>query len=1292
MNADNVRLLNNKSDDYSLSYCDGTNVSTIIYPGASAYFLSCEIINSTDDSNNFITNNLVSDDAGVIYNRGIGDCESVQDIYGCIDSLALNYNPDATMDDGSCTYSVDCEGLTAVTIEVGGGLWESEVSWTMGSYSGGAEAVSACLEDGCHPFMMFDSYGDGWNGNTVTITTADGEEILTGTLEDGSEGLLGFGLNTDEDCGDVEIEEEFEIIGCTDEDASNYNPDATIDNEICFDSCSNIVFEWKSSYSGSWSSYNLVWNLYNVNSSIVANGNSEVDGNTIVVDTFCLAEGDYSLILSDDVSSWYENTYSLDIICDSSTYQIANNAIANYQNTNISFSVLNCDTAIIGCNDTNSINYDPQNDYDNNTCVPIVYGCLNSEANNYNIEVNTHDEDLCVYDCDGVYGEIQIDGLTDWDISWELESLEGEVIVSGEDDTEIIEVCFQPGDYMFNAYDQDGDGWQETTYEVALYCSEPITIANNNGEYPNNYYNSSGLSLEASESFTVYNCENVISGCTDIEAFNYNLFANTNDGSCVDVVMGCMDTSFLNYNPNANYDDGSCTNECQSVIFTIEPQAWADIDLAASWDLFDSDGVQIFSGTHVNVGNDYVADTICLAAGEYVYYPQHLSDLITSWNDNYYTISVLCDSNNLIIHSTDGEQINEGDTYLFEVVNCDEIIVECMDSIAVNYNPDANISGDCEYIYGCINQDATNYDESSTASDGSCVFSQPSLLSPYDGDTIDLSINDTLTFNWETLYEGQIPNDWYHILLSTDSTDLGSSPYTSPYDKYGGSVIYKLGATHNDAFISIPYIELYNWFVESGYTINDQLNLYWWVSDHYENDGYSEEGGFYQITYDDDVYEGANQIVFTTTNLLGCTDEYAYNYDETATLDDDSCVLPCSETEIEVAIEVEEGWFGIESSWVIYSSQGLEMLSGGMPYQNDYPICLESGMYFIEAWDSFGDGWEGGTYEIKVLCAGDSIMFANNNGESPNNGFNSTPDPELESTETFTLYNCSEIGCLDLLASNYCDSCMASNDLCEYEVSITQIQSFAEVSTYEGIEVSTTGIVVAVNQEGFFLQENNTDISEWSGVFVNSLNNNVIVGDLVSIEGLVEEQNDMTVITNVTSYVILDSLIEPSYIEMSDLVLGESLEGCLVRFEYLTCIQDNNFYEESILETMTNHLFTSSDFIYDHTIELDSEIQLQGLVIQDNGYYKVCPRDAQDIMSVVSLDEYEDNVQLSIINQVLNVRCSSKEKSTYSLYTILGEQLVSGTFISELKLSIEQYCAAAYIIKVNDNYYRVVKN
>ena len=53
-------------------------------------------------------------------------------------------------------------------------------------------------------------------------------------------------------------------------------------------------------------------------------------------------------------------------------------------------------------------------------------------------------------------------------------------------------------------------------------------------------------------------CIDIVYGCMDIEAFNFNSNANTNDGSCIAIVFGCTNPTAINYDPTANTDDGSC--------------------------------------------------------------------------------------------------------------------------------------------------------------------------------------------------------------------------------------------------------------------------------------------------------------------------------------------------------------------------------------------------------------------------------------------------------------------------------------------------------------------------------------------------------------------------------------------------------------------------------------------------------------------------------------------------------------------------------------------------------------
>ena len=116
----------------------------------------------------------------------------LDDVFGCMDPAAENYNPSATVDDGSCTYGCD-ENEYVVTVD--GGSWQAEVSWEIVDaagavvLAGGApitvdDNVTACLANSGtngYTLNMYDSYGDGWNGNVFTLWTAadsDGDGVL----------------------------------------------------------------------------------------------------------------------------------------------------------------------------------------------------------------------------------------------------------------------------------------------------------------------------------------------------------------------------------------------------------------------------------------------------------------------------------------------------------------------------------------------------------------------------------------------------------------------------------------------------------------------------------------------------------------------------------------------------------------------------------------------------------------------------------------------------------------------------------------------------------------------------------------------------------------------------------------------------------------------------------------------------------------------------------------------------------------------------------------------------------
>ena len=157
------------------------------------------------------------------------DCDN--EVLGCTDSTAQNFNPAATLDNGTCTYPCSDVTVTILTDNYPG-----ETTWTVtnGSgttvMSGGPYSTSgttfnetACLEVGCYTLNVFDSYGDGiccaYGIGSYTVTV-DGTDVVTGGE---------FGTSTTENF----CVESAAISGCTNLDACNFNPDATVDDGSC---------------------------------------------------------------------------------------------------------------------------------------------------------------------------------------------------------------------------------------------------------------------------------------------------------------------------------------------------------------------------------------------------------------------------------------------------------------------------------------------------------------------------------------------------------------------------------------------------------------------------------------------------------------------------------------------------------------------------------------------------------------------------------------------------------------------------------------------------------------------------------------------------------------------------------------------------------------------------------------------------------------------------------------------------------------------------------------------------
>lgn len=200
------------------------------------------------------------DDLVLIDDDGDGICNA-DEIAGCIDPTACNFNPEATDDDGSCLIPApdctECQGEALVLIDDDGdGIcnadeidgcsdptacnFDPEATDDDGSCLIPEENCTECEGD---TLILIDDDGDGiCNADEVVgctnpmacnfnpeATDEDGSCLIP---EENCTECDGEDLILIDDDGDGVCNEE-EVLGCTDPDALNYNPEATEDDGTC---------------------------------------------------------------------------------------------------------------------------------------------------------------------------------------------------------------------------------------------------------------------------------------------------------------------------------------------------------------------------------------------------------------------------------------------------------------------------------------------------------------------------------------------------------------------------------------------------------------------------------------------------------------------------------------------------------------------------------------------------------------------------------------------------------------------------------------------------------------------------------------------------------------------------------------------------------------------------------------------------------------------------------------------------------------------------------------------------
>ena len=490
-------------------------------------------------------------------------------IAGCMDMNACNYSMEATIDDGTCLYvGTACEDNDPTTFN---DIIQSDCSCSGEPqiFIEGCTAIEACnynpeatIEDGscdlpgypcddlndqtvndaytndcvCEGVLLGCTDAAACNYNANAILDDNSCEFPGSTCDDGDIFTINEVLNADCVCiGDTITG----IAGCTATEACNYNPEATIEDGSCElpgydcdDNDANTVNDFLTA------DCQCVGTLTGCTNSDACNYNAEA-----------LIDNGECFFISDP--------------CDDSNPTTDNDAIT-----------ADCVCAgedngeILGCTEMTACNYNALATIEDGTCILIgstcddgdintlndvigddcacagdvfveVLGCTAIEACNYNPDANTEDGSCLLpgFPCD------------DNDPNTVSDSYGIDCICAG-----LILGCTDPAACNFNVLAQFED----------FSCAFPGDPCNDgNPETLNDILTSDcgciGTFIE-------------MLGCTNMDACNYDMSANTDDGSCYFVGDPCDDG-----NANTTNDAYNANCECEGVTSVDEISAFYNV-------------------------------------------------------------------------------------------------------------------------------------------------------------------------------------------------------------------------------------------------------------------------------------------------------------------------------------------------------------------------------------------------------------------------------------------------------------------------------------------------------------------------------------------------------------------------------------------------------------------------------------------------------------------------------------------------------------------------------------------
>ena len=159
-------------------------------------------------------------------------------------------------------------------------------------------------------------------------------------------------------------------------------------------------------------------------------------------------------------------------------------------------------------------------------------------------------------------------------------------------------------------------------------------------------------------------------------------------------------------------DDTECNEE--EIIVQINTGSYAN---EIAWTILDSNDEYVTGGGGEYSNYSTYYSNVCLPTGSYTF------NSIDSWGDGWNnggSFSIRDCDNSIILNNNSIQ--GEGESDSFVVSQCPDFILGCTNPLAINFNSEATDDDGSCVIIGCTDTEANNYNPLANQDDNSCIY------------------------------------------------------------------------------------------------------------------------------------------------------------------------------------------------------------------------------------------------------------------------------------------------------------------------------------------------------------------------------------------------------------------------------------------------------------------------------------------------------------------------------------------------------------------------------------------